>query len=116
MNTSPTTPDKTQVIERLKALKFKSIHHRTHTNSLESYYSLTDEATQAIKSLIKEIAEDIIGESEQPPIGEMGKFDAQTRTFELDTDTEAVKYHIQRVANQNNLRQSQREKLKGLLK
>ena len=68
------------------------------------------------KSALYELMLSVIGEDELPPVGEMGGFDPVTRTHELITDSDAVKYHIQRTLNQNNLRAEQRNKLKELMK
>jgi len=74
-----------------------------------------DQVAQA-KSALYELMLSVIGEDELPPVGEMGVFDPVTRTHELITDSDAVKYHIQRTLNQNNLRKDQRNKLKELMK
>jgi hypothetical protein len=59
------------------------------------------DAKAAINQLMYNEVMALLGDDEVPPVGEQGKFDPQTRTYELITDSPAVKYHIQRVMNRN---------------
>ena len=68
-----------------------------------------------LDDLFRRYSDEIIGKDEEPVIGEQGKFDPDTRTFELITDSPAVKYHQQKVSNNNRLKYEQRQRRDTLL-
>lgn len=97
-----------EILEDLfaKGMRTERVIRKDH--GLPDAKKMIGDSEAAIKAWVKE---QIIGEDEKPPVGEMGKFDPVTQTYELITDTEAVKYHMQRVMNRNDFRKELRTKI-----